>query len=76
MYGEGHWMGGGFLGMGLFWLVLAVVIFLLLNLLLRGSGRQSKPEQKSPLEILKERYARGEIDQAEYEQKKHDLTEE
>jgi len=38
---------------------------------------QSSPScgsrDKSPLEIVQERYARGEIDREEYEQKKRDL---
>lgn len=31
------------------------------------------PRDKTPLEILQERYARGEINKEEYEQKKRDL---
>ena len=34
---------------------------------------QTTPPAKTPLEILKERYARGEIDKEEYEERKRML---
>jgi uncharacterized membrane protein len=38
-----------------------------------GSMHQTTPPAKPPLEILKERYARGEIDKEEYEERKRVL---
>ncbi len=73
MFSEGHWMGMGSGLMWLFWLATAAVVFLLLNMFLRSFDGRPRPEQ-SPLEILKQRYARGEIDREEFEQKKRDLN--
>jgi putative membrane protein len=65
-YGWGA-MGLGMIGMSLFWILLIVGIVLLVKMLLGSSGASG------PLDILKERYARGEIDKDEFDQKKHDL---
>jgi len=58
----------------LFWiLVVAVVIILVKSL----SGRRKNDDRrsKSPMEILEKRYAEGEIDRREFEEKKRDLVE-
>jgi putative membrane protein len=77
------WDGGmfhmffGFLMMLLFLGVLVVAIVLLVRWL-SGSGHQPLgpgPGAGRPLDILKERLARGEIDVAEYEQRKRALGE-
>ena len=76
MWGWGHpmrwlWM----VMMGVFWVALIIaVIFLIRWLLLSKGGRGSEVlREESPLEILKKRYARGEIDQQEFVEKKKDL---
>ena len=78
MMGYGSWgnmMGWGFgifgwLFMIVFWVLLILGAVALIRYLARsGSGK----EDKTPLEILKERYARGEIDKKEFEEKKKDL---
>ena len=38
------------------------------------TGRGDSNPKRKPLEIAKERYARGEITRAEYEQLSHDLS--
>ncbi len=70
-------MGYGFgipgLGMGIFWVVL---ILLLVGGVMLFSGRDSTGSRhKSALEILEGRYARGEIEREEFEQKRRDLQE-
>jgi putative membrane protein len=65
-------MGFGVIGMALFWILLIVAIVALVN----GSWGGAAPSgrrQDEPLEILKQRYARGEIEREEFEQKRREL---
>jgi putative membrane protein len=73
---EGREMMGGF-GMGfggILWIaIIALIVFLVWQYL-----RQDKNlggSKNSPLEILKQRYAKGEIDKEEYAEKKRELIE-
>ncbi|OHA58376.1 MAG: hypothetical protein A2370_01525 [Candidatus Vogelbacteria bacterium RIFOXYB1_FULL_42_16] len=63
------WFGGGIM-MIAFWILLIVLIVWLVREI---SGRNSKAESKV-FDILKERYAKGEIDKKEFEEKKKDLN--
>lgn len=68
------WNGFGILGwlpMLLFWILLILGVVALLRYLVR-SGQHDNG--KTPFEILKERYARGEIDKKEFEDRKKDLS--
>lgn len=73
MMGSGFGMGfgGGF--MWLFWILLIVAIVWIVKVV-SGSENNPPDKQMSALDILKERYARGEIDQQEFEQKRKDLA--
>ena len=63
------------LGMILFWVLMILVIVLLIRRIRtsKGNGPDSGPTAESALEILKKRYARGEINKEEYLEKKKDL---
>jgi len=66
-------MGLGFL----FWLAILAAVIAAVIWVLRSQqgGRAGLSERRSDsLEILEERYARGEIDRDEYLQKKRDLS--
>jgi putative membrane protein len=69
-YGPHMWFGGIF--MLIFWAVVIIGIVYLVRYLSRTSaGRQGPGE--SALDILKKRYARGEIAKEEFDRIKQDL---
>ncbi len=71
-----HAMMGGGMGsvMIIFWMVLIAAVVLLLSGAVRGlRGTKRNPDGVSSLEILKQRYARGEIDKTEFEEIQRDL---
>ena len=68
--GYGMMNGFGWIFMILFWVI---IIFLFSRLFSSRSAGNSVDTYKSALDILKERYAKGEITKDEYEQMKQDL---
>jgi len=56
----------------LFWILVVLGAIVLVKWLLEREKRTSGSGE-NPLEILKRRYAKGEIDREEFEQKKRDL---
>lgn len=65
-------LGGGMLIIGLiFWILVLVGLVLLIKYLWQGAGIRGGHE--SALEVLKKRYAMGEISKEEFEEKKKDL---
>ena len=77
MYGMNGIHGMGW-GMSLAWILGIVATIVLIWAIISGfstNHNSSTPhEKKSALDILKERYARGEIDKEEFEEKKHALS--
>ncbi|MHB8453507.1 MAG: SHOCT domain-containing protein [Acidiferrobacterales bacterium] len=73
-YGASWGHGLGWVFMILFWLAIILAVAALLKWLVSASSRAHLPREKTALEILRERYARGEIDRDEYERKRHDLA--
>lgn len=80
-YGDGSFghhmnMGYGSFGGGileiLFWILIVIGIIYLVKHLSRGREKGERKEERA-IEILKERYARGEISKEEFEQKKKEL---
>ncbi len=69
--GMGWWVMFGSLWMVIFWGGLIALIVWGITKLSRQSGTTSKHD---PLNIAKERYAKGEISREEFEQVKKDLS--
>jgi putative membrane protein len=71
--GPGHyWWGGGW---GMFPLMVPFfMIILIVAVLVLLFGRRGGQGQESAMDILKKRYAKGEISKEEFEQIKKDLT--
>ena len=72
------WGYGGYGGlfMLVFWIAVIVgIIFLVRWVVEQSRSNASSSSGESALDILKKRYAEGEIDREEFEQKKRDLLE-
>ncbi len=67
--------GSGMMGYGILWLLFWILVIIGLALLIRylWQGGGARREEESALEILKKKYARGEISKEEFEEKKKDL---
>ena len=65
------WIGLGVIHMGLFW-ILAVIGIVVLVRWLAGGPSDERPRA---LDILKARYAKGEITREQFEQMKRDIGE-
>ena len=73
MFHDGF-MGGGMWFGWLFWIVIiGLVIFLIVRLTNQKTGSQNIQSNENPLDVLKKRYARGEISKEEFENVKKDL---
>jgi putative membrane protein len=76
MMGWGHGMGGfGMILIMVFGIALIIGIIILIRLVWLSAGKKGRgtSEEDNPLEILRRRYARGEVNKEEFEQKKKDL---
>ena len=70
-YNDSCGMGYGF-GWVIGLIVLVVLIWLVVKVVSQNH-KLNKPDIKTPLDVLKDRYAKGEISKAEFEEKKSDL---
>jgi len=66
--GGGHWIFGPVIMILFIALIVAVVVLIVRWLSNSGGGAQQATRPKAALDILEERFARGEIDKDEFEQ--------
>lgn len=70
-YGYGMMGGGMWILELIFWILIIIGLILLIKYLWQGTG--ARRGEESALEVLKKRYARGEISKEEFQEKKNDL---
>ena len=67
---DGHFFGGGF--MWILWIVVTAGVFFIIQSVIKENKKNSY-DNETPMEILKKRYARGEIDEEEFERHRKEL---
>ena len=75
MWGGGWWMFLGPLMMIVFIAAIVAAVVVMVRWLGGSHSATPPPLGKTPLDILKERYARGEIDKEEFEERRRVLDE-
>ena len=71
MYHDNYW---NMFGMWFIWFPIVVLCVFLWSRLLNNSNKKETYEKESPLDILKKRYANGEISKEDYEERKKILA--
>lgn len=71
MFGDHVGFGFGGVFMWIFWVFIIVAIFVLVKSFSAGGSSASSSE--SPMEILRKRYAKGEISDDEFEHRRKEL---
>ncbi|MBU2493293.1 MAG: SHOCT domain-containing protein [Bacteroidetes bacterium] len=73
MFHDGFFMGGMWFGW-IFWIVIiGLIAYLIIRLTNQKNNNQSIQSNENPLDILKKRYARGEISKEEFDKIKSDI---
>jgi putative membrane protein len=72
---DGHGWGMGW-GMGWWWIIGLIILIAIIWIAVKTMNKNNstvKTNGKSALDFLKERYAKGEINKQEFEERKKDL---
>lgn len=60
-------------GMWVLWIIIFLVVILVIKLLISAGNKQISPSSETPIEILKRRYANGDIDEEEFNRRRKTL---
>ncbi len=71
MYHDNYW---NMFGMWFIWFSIVILCIILFSRLLNNSNKSKTFGSETPLDILKKRYANGEISTEEYEERKKALA--
>lgn len=63
--------GGGF--MWIFWILLIVILLVVVKAITGQNNDNNRLQNETPMDILKARYAKGEIDDEEFERRRKEL---
>ncbi len=70
-----NWMGGGMWYGWIFWVaIIALIVFLIIRFTNQKQNTRNISTGESSLDLLKKRYAKGDISKEEFERMKKDLT--
>ena len=70
-FGDGGWFGAGFFGNGWTWLIgIGIVLVVIAATYLIASSSRRRTSDYDALEILKTKFAQGEISEEEYNRRK------
>ena len=67
----GMFFGGGF--MWLFWIALIVIIAYAIKMVITGDADSQRDIKDRPIDILKRRFAQGEIDEDEFQRRRKEI---
>ncbi|MHB8744104.1 MAG: SHOCT domain-containing protein [Sulfuricaulis sp.] len=71
--GQGGWMAGGMWFFPILFLILVIAGMVFIVRWLMERHTQESPAEESPVDILKRRYAKGEIDRETFARMKQDI---
>jgi putative membrane protein len=74
MWGWGNMMAFGH-GVGYLWIIVLIIIGVVVYWIIQNEKSTSEGDKEAPLDILKRRYAKGEITKEQYEEMKKKLEE-
>jgi putative membrane protein len=74
MWGWGNRMAFGH-GVGYMWIIVLIIIGVVAYWIIQNEKSKTEGDKETPLDILKKRFARGEITEEQYEEMKKKLEE-